>query len=147
MIYKNFDLYRRSYGQINRQIHDRAIVNCVHDKISWYNAYCDAYSDNWNIINYIDVWLVGKSIDCMYWLAMLMLFTQLTCLVTWWPSYWTLDLDNQQGFVFSPDVSVYENLWSYVTAFMGKMRQLYLNMKIGGSFCGHAVTSLARSLL
>ena len=41
---------------------ERAIGDCVLAKICQYNAHCNGDSDKWNIVDYIHVWLVWKSI-------------------------------------------------------------------------------------
>ena len=41
---------------------EKAIGDCVLAKICLYNDNCNGYSHNWNIVDYIDVWLVWKSI-------------------------------------------------------------------------------------
>ena len=48
----------------NKHQNERAIGDCVLAKICWYvyNAHCIGDSDNWNIVDYIDVWLAWKSI-------------------------------------------------------------------------------------
>ena len=46
----------------NKQTDERAIGDCVLAKISEYNTHCNGDCDNWNIVDYIDVWLVWKSI-------------------------------------------------------------------------------------
>ena len=137
--------------QTHRQTDERAIGDCILAKICYYNAHCNGDSENWSIVDYIDVWLVWKSIGLHVLAddanALYPLFTHSTCLVTWWPSYWTFELENWQGSVLSQDSSVYEILWSYVTAFMGKMRQFYLNMNREGQIWRHTVTSSTSKVL
>ena len=41
---------------------ERAIGDCLLAKICQYNAHCNGDSDKWNIVDYIHVWLVWKSI-------------------------------------------------------------------------------------
>ena len=50
--------------QTDRQTDERAIGDCVLAKICYYvhDAHCIGDSDNWNIVDYIDVLLVCKSI-------------------------------------------------------------------------------------
>ena len=48
--------------QTDRQTDERAIGDCVLAKICWYNAHCNGNSDKWNILDYIDVLLLWKSI-------------------------------------------------------------------------------------
>ena len=95
---------------------ERAIGDCILAKICYYNAHCNGDSENWSIVDYIDVWLVWKPIGLHVLAddanALYPLFTHSTCLVTWWPSYWTFELENWQGSVLSQDSSVYEILWS-----------------------------------
>ena len=48
--------------QTDRQTDERAIGDCVLAKICLYDAHCNGDSDNWNIVYYIDLWLLWKSI-------------------------------------------------------------------------------------
>ena len=48
--------------QTNKQTDERAIGDCVLAKICLYNVHCNGDNDNWNIVDYFDVWLVWKSI-------------------------------------------------------------------------------------
>ena len=48
--------------QTDRQTDERAIGDCVLAKICYYNAHCNGNSDKWNILDYIDVLLLWKSI-------------------------------------------------------------------------------------
>ena len=77
--------------QIDKQTNERAIGDCILAKICYYNAHCNGDSENWSIVDYIDVWLVWKSIGLHVLAddanALYPLFTHSTCLVTWWPSY------------------------------------------------------------
>ena len=41
---------------------ERAIGDCVLAKICSYDAHCNDDSDSWNIVYYIDLWLLWKSI-------------------------------------------------------------------------------------
>ena len=67
--------YAWQNGQTNRQTdkrtylqklkilasNERAIGDCVLAKIFLYDAHCNGDSDNWNIVYYIDLWLLWKS--------------------------------------------------------------------------------------
>ena len=48
--------------QTDRQTDERAIGDCVLAKICLYDIHCNGDSDNWNIVYYIDLWLLWKSI-------------------------------------------------------------------------------------
>ena len=82
----------------DKQTDERAIGDCILAKICYYNAHCNGDSENWSIVDYIDVWLVWKSIGLHVLAddanALYLFFTHSTCLVTWWPSYWTFELEN-----------------------------------------------------
>ena len=82
----------------DKQTDEKAIGDCILAKICYYNAHCNGDSENWSIVDYIDVWLVWKSIGLHVLAddanALYPLCTHSTCLVTWWPSYWTFELEN-----------------------------------------------------
>ena len=58
---ESFLRFCESSVQTDRQTYERAIGDCVLAKICQYNANCNGDSDKWNILDYIDVWLLWKS--------------------------------------------------------------------------------------
>ena len=132
--------------QTNRQTDERAIGDCVLAKICWYNANCIGDNDNWHIVENIDVWLVWKSIG-LHVLAYdaNALYPSLPIRLVLWPGdivIGPLSLHiNRVLYSAKMHAFVHEILRSYFTAFMGKMRQFYLNMNIEGQLWRHAVAS------
>ena len=59
---KAFMSYAWQNWQTNRQTDERAIGDCVLAKTCLYDGHCNGDSDNWNIVYYIDLWLLWKSI-------------------------------------------------------------------------------------
>ena len=132
--------------QTDRQTDERAIGDCVLAKICLYDTHCNDDSDNWNIVYCIDIWLLWKSIG-LHVLAddANALYPSTPIRPVLWPGDLVIRPLTTQGPVLSQDASVYEILWSYVKAFMGKMWQFHLNMNIEGTLWRHAVTSSVTS--
>ena len=65
-----FAIINLEYLSSNQTIHgirinneyERAIGDCVLAKICYHNAHCNGDSNKWNILDYIDIWLLWKSI-------------------------------------------------------------------------------------